>query len=67
MPIKKRLNFLIGIAMRARMPRRNAKHFGGKAKSHFGRSQQIKIASMQFLSERVCYQNCTGLIFWSIA
>jgi hypothetical protein len=32
------------------MPRRNLRHCGGKAKSHFCRSRQIKIALMQFLS-----------------
>jgi hypothetical protein len=37
--------------MRNWLPRRNAEHFGGEAKSHFCRSRQVKIASMQFLSE----------------
>jgi hypothetical protein len=30
-PIKKCINFLVGIGMRDRRSRRNAKHFGGKA------------------------------------
>jgi hypothetical protein len=33
------------------MPRRNAKHFGGKAKAHFRRSRQIKIAGRNFYLE----------------
>jgi hypothetical protein len=33
------------------MPRRNAKPFGGKAKAHFRRSRQIKIAGRNFYLE----------------
>jgi hypothetical protein len=47
-PIKKCINFLVGIGMRDRRSRRNAKHFGGKAEQRFRRSRQFKTAWMQF-------------------
>jgi hypothetical protein len=49
--IKKRLNFLIGIGMRDYELIAEMRSIAtGKAKSHFCRSRQIKIAPLQFLS-----------------
>jgi hypothetical protein len=44
-------NVYLEIEMRDRKSRRNAKHFGGKAKAHFRRSRQIKIAGRNFYLE----------------
>jgi hypothetical protein len=50
-PNKKCVNFYLELEFAAYMPHRNAKHSGGKAKAHFRRSRQIKIAGRNFYLE----------------
>jgi hypothetical protein len=48
-PIKKCINFLMGIGMRDRRSRRNAKHFGGKAGQRPAAAEHKKLHGRSFL------------------